>query len=210
MRHTFLVAFLFSVTVAFSQASKKVYDVKYYFGESVFQFKTNNIDSIKNKTTKDVFLPDSIEMYRNGKMEGCKLIFEEGITYKKNYKRGKLIFENYFENDSLLIYSSFLDSFKLDKTILKISSNKNFFYNNNLDTLIITNKSIPLLNFVFSITGNAVSSETVDFKHGTRKFLLKFHKPIQSVKIEISALVDGLAPKKKYRVETFIIPVHSE
>lgn len=206
MRYTFLVVLLFSITVIFSQASKKVYDVKYYFGESVLQFKTTNIDSIKNKTTKDAFLPDSIEMHRNGKMEGCKLIFEEGITYKKNYKRGKLI----FENDSLLIYSSFLDSFKLDKTILKISSNKNFFYNNNLDTLIITNKSIPLLNFVFSITGNAVSSETVDFKHGTRKFLLKFHKPIQSVKIEISALVDGLAPKKKYRVETFIIPVHSE
>lgn len=209
MRYIFLVTFLFSVTVAFSQASKKVYDVKYYFGESVFQFKTNNIDSIKNKTTKDVFLPDSIETFRNGKLDGPKIDFSDGAKYIIVFKNGKIVLEDAYNKDGICIFSSFLDSSKLDKTEVKITSGLGFLRTGIYDTIQVVNKTVPIANMSITIRGAGVTIESL----GNKKYAIKVEtKRFQSqkIKVDLITLLNNYSKKNRERVEIFYLPIHSE
>lgn len=209
MRHTFLVAFLFSVTVAFSQASKKMYDVKYYFGESVFQFKTNNIDSIKNKTTKDFFLPDSIETFRNGKLEGPKIDFSDGAKYIIVFKNGKIVLEDAYDKDGVCILSSFLDSTKLDKTEVKITSGLGFLRTGIYDTIQVVNKTVPIANTYIIVRGTGIYTQNL----GNKKYAIKVETKSfqnQKIKVDVITLLNNYSKKNRERVEIFYLPIHSE
>ena len=121
------------------------YIVKYYFPDSTIVFNTNNLDSIRTKTSSSSFVPDSLETYKNGKLTGPKKIFSDPLFFDYDYKNGEVIFERVYNNDTLL-YSSSLDSTSLAKTELKLASHRNYFDQEKGDTIIVSNPTIPAGN----------------------------------------------------------------
>jgi len=193
-----------------NKSKKNVYLVKYHYADSVIEFTTSNVDTIRNKSAHDLNLPDSIETYRNDKLNGPKIIFYEGIIYRNEYKKDKLISESHYETDGRIVYLSKIEPSQLDSTIMKLASGNNYVSYAYDDTLIVTNKTIPLLNLAVSFTGKGLTMQSLGQFSSSHKYLLKMvllDKPTDIIKIEVITLIDGLAKTKKYRTETLIIPV---
>lgn len=187
MKIPFLKIILFAALHAVAQKQSDLYSkVKFYNSDgSVKEVRTKNIDSIRNIKLvpgKPVSL-DSLETFRNGKLNGPKRYFySDGAMYLTEYKNGKLIAGQGFDENHKIKILFPLDIKKVERCKIKFKSGRDYFDKSKTDTIIIVNNSLPPLNRTVSVTGAVISFLDED------SFVIRLAKPDSNPK-EIKIIV---------------------
>ena len=179
--------------------------VKYYFGDSVAEHITTRPDTIGINAFMQYPGLDSLETYLGRKLDGFKIVLNDGERWLQQYKLGRFMQEKVYRPNGQCIYASYIDPSTIPKTKLTFTSGRNYFSRSvKMDTLIVENAVVPYVNRAVHISGKYASIGFLD----KNSFLIRLEDPAgetKTITIRVQSLYDNA--KSKSITETFTFPV---
>jgi hypothetical protein len=162
MKQSFLIILVLIIIDSYSQNQnlKGVSIVKsFYTNRPTKKYITENVDSLFAAiNSNEKLLPDSIVTYKNGKRNGpAMILIADGFKDDRIYKYGRIIYERLMDSDSQIKFLFPLDTAQLEKTVIKISGDKDYISRSGTDTITIVNKTLPPYNRGVAVSGAMVS-----------------------------------------------------